>query len=166
MHVNSDDIEWIETNTDEGETTFRRKQLSAAADGEHIGCSLYELPPDKRSWPYHYHEGNDEAIYVLSGTGSVRLKDGTHAVSAGDYVSLPAGEAGAHRVINDSDDDVPLRYLAISTMQDPDVVIYPDMDKVGVYTGTPPGRHEGRKLTKYYPEDADVDYWPDESDPD
>lgn len=129
MHVDSDDIEWIEPNTGEEETTFRRKQLSAAADGEHIGCSLYELPPDKRSWPYHYHEGNDEAIYVLSGTGSVRLKNGTHAVSAGDYV-------------------------------------YPDMNKLGVYTGTPPGRHEGRKLTKYYPEDADVDYWSDESDPD
>ncbi|ERG97512.1 MAG: cupin domain protein, partial [Haloquadratum sp. J07HQX50] len=108
----------------------------------------------------------EEAIYVLSGTGTIRLVDGAHALSAGDYVALPAGEADGHRVINDGGDDVPLRYLAISTMRDPDVVIYPDMDKVGVYTGTPPGRHEGRKLTKYYPEDANVDYWPDESEPD
>ncbi len=159
MHVDSDDIDWNEPDTDERATTFRRKRLSAATDAKDIGCSLYELPPGNRSWPYHYHEANEEAIYVLSGTGTIRLQDSTHALSAGDYVSLPAGETGGHRVINDSDDDITLRYLAISTMQDPDVVIYPDMDKLGVYTGTPPGRHEGRKLTKYYPENADVDYW-------
>ena len=157
MHIDGDDIDW--TESDNGETAFRRKQLAAAADGEDIGCSLYELPPGKRSWPYHYHEGNEEAIYVLTGAGTVRLDDSEHTLSAGDYVALPAGEAGGHRVVNDGDN--PLRYLAISTMRDPDVVVYPDMDKVGVYTGTPPGRHDGRKLTKYYPDDADVDYWPD-----
>jgi len=159
MHVDGDDIDW--TESDHGDTAFRRKQLAAAADGDDIGCSLYELPPGKRSWPYHYHEGNEEAMYVLAGSGTVRLDDGEYVLSAGDYVALPAGAAGGHRVVNDGDD--PLRYLAISTMRDPDVVVYPDMDKVGVYTGTPPGRHEGRKLTKYYPEDADVDYWPEEA---
>ncbi|MFB6142628.1 MAG: cupin domain-containing protein [Halorientalis sp.] len=160
MRVNQADLEW--TETDRGETAFRRKQLAAAAGGEDIGCSLYELPPGMRSWPFHYHEGNEEAIYVLAGTGTVRLADGAEPLEPGDYVALPAGDGGGHRVVNDGDD--PLRYLAVSTMNDPDVVVYPEMEKVGVYTGTPPGRHEGRRLTKYFPADADVEYWPGESD--
>jgi len=156
--VNEDDIDWAET--EHGEVAFQRKQLGERAGGKDVGCSLYEIPPGRRAWPYHYHEANEEAIYVLSGAGTVRLADGEHPLEAGDYVALPTGEEGGHRVINDGDD--PLRYLAISTMVDPDVTIYPDSGKVGTYTGAPPGRRDGRKLTKYYPEDADVDYWRDE----
>jgi uncharacterized cupin superfamily protein len=78
--VNESDLEW--TEADHGETAFRRKQLSAAADGEGIGCSLYELPPGKRSWPYHYHTGNEEAIYVLDGEGTLRLDGERHSLSA------------------------------------------------------------------------------------
>jgi len=153
--VNESDLEWSEE--DHGETAFRRKQLSAAAGGEDIGCSLYEIPPGKRAWPYHYHTGNEEAIYVLDGAGTLRLDGDSHDLAAGDYVACPAGERGGHRVINDG--DAPLRYLAVSTMDDPDVLVYPDSDKVGVYTGSAPGDHEHRDLTKYFPADADVDYW-------
>jgi uncharacterized cupin superfamily protein len=157
--VNESDMDW--STTEEGETAFRRKQLSTAAGGEEIGCSLYELPPGKRSWPYHYHTGNEEAIYVLAGSGTVRLADGEHPLEPGTYVACPTGEDGGHRVVNDG--DAPLRYLAVSTMNDPDVVHYPDTEKVGVYTGSPPGRQDGRRLTKYFPADADVDYWEGEA---
>jgi len=153
--TNESDLDW--TEEDHGETAFRRKQLSDAAGGEDIGTSLYELPPGKRAWPYHYHTGNEEAIYVLAGEGSIRLDGERHPLSAGDYVACPADERGGHRVINDS--DAPLRYLAISTMDDPDVLVYPDSEKIGVYTGSAPGDHENRELTKYFPADADVDYW-------
>jgi uncharacterized cupin superfamily protein len=146
--------------TERGETCFERKRLAAAAGGEAIGCSLYELPAGKRAWPYHYHEGNEEAVFVLSGEGTIRLDGDSRTLREGDYVALPAGEDSAHRVINDSDG--PLRYLVVSTMNDPDVTVYPDSGKVGVYAGAPPGGRGERTVSGYFPRDADVNYWKDE----
>lgn len=173
--VNEAELEW--TETDRGEARFERKQLSEAADGDAIGCSLYELPPGHKSWPYHYHAANEEAIYVLEGTGTIRLAtaddadpddpatdgtvnagaDDTHDVSAGTYVALPADESGGHRVINDSEG--PLRYLVISTMVEPDVTVYPDSGRFGVYVGSPPGGREERSLEGYYDAEDTVGYW-------
>ena len=153
--VNESDLEWSEL--ERGETRFRRKQLGEAADGDRIGCSLYELPDGKRSWPYHYHTGNEEAIYVLEGDGAIRLGGEKHDLEAGDYAALPADESGAHRVINDSEGA--LRYLMFSTMAEPDLTVYPDSGKMGVYAGSPPGGRDERTLEGYYRIDDDVDYW-------
>lgn len=153
--VNESDIEWAEA--DRGDTRFRRKQLAEAAGGERIGCSLYELPAESRSWPYHYHTGNEEAIYVLSGTGVLRHEEKEHDLRAGEYVSLPVGEGGGHRVINDSDE--PLRYLAISTMRDPDVTVYPDADAIGVFAGSPPGGREERIVEGFFERSDAREFW-------
>jgi len=159
MRVNETDLEW--KTVDHGETGFRRKRLAAAAGGERLGCSLYELPPGEQSWPFHYHTGNEEALYVLAGAGQLRTADGVASLDAGDYVALPVGEDGAHRVINDGDE--PVRYLAVSTMREPDVTVYPDSEKIGVYAGSPPGSDDPRTVAGYYRRDDDVDYWLDES---
>jgi uncharacterized cupin superfamily protein len=156
--VNEDDVEWRETRREE--THFRRKKLAAAADGEEIGASLYELPPGASSWPYHYHAGNAEAIYVLGGTGTLRTPDGETRVEPGDYCAFPATPEGAHRLHNDGEE--PLRYLAVSTMRDPDVTVYPDSEKIGVYAGAPPGSEDERVVSGYFRRDDDVDYWVDE----
>lgn len=153
--VTEADIDW--TETEEGETRFRRKQLGEAADGDELGCSLYELPAGAKSWPYHYHAANEEALYVLAGTATLRGDDETVRIEAGEYVSLPADESGAHRVINDGDD--PVRYLVISTMTEPDVTMYPDSGTFGVYVGSPPGGREERSLSGYYDVEETVDYW-------
>lgn len=198
--VNERDVDW--TETEHGSTRFRRKHLSGAADGDGdpgLGCSLYELPPGARSWPYHYHAGNAEAMYVLSGSGRLRVDGEEHPLEAGDYVPFPSGPAGAHQVINDGSagddgpgddrpgadepgrddvgwvgsgsDDVgggmgsdegdgePLRFLLLSEMNDPDVTVYPDSGKFGVYAGSPPGGREERTVEGYYRLGDDVDYW-------
>ncbi|MFB6090349.1 MAG: cupin domain-containing protein [Halobellus sp.] len=158
--VNESDLDWSET---ERETThFRRKELGAETDVDDLGASLYELPPGGSSWPYHFHTGNAEAIYVLAGSGTLRTPDGEEAIGAGDYCDFPASEDGAHRLRNDGDE--PLRFLAVSTMRDPDVTVYPDSGKIGVYAGSPPGGEEDERVVAgYYREDDDVDYWEDES---
>lgn len=153
--VDTEDVEW--TECEKGETHFNRKKLSEAADGERIGCSLYEIPPGRRSWPYHYHTKNEEAIFVLDGTGTLRLGEKQLSISEGEYIALPANEEGAHRVINDSDN--PLRYLMVSTMDEPDVTVYPDSGKFGVYAGSPPGSTEKRTIEGYYQQADAVDYW-------
>ena len=159
--VNEEDLAW--TDVDHGPARFRRKRLaSAARDGDPapddgLGASLYELPAGARAWPYHYHAGNEEALYVLSGAGQVRGTDGVESLDAGDFVVFPTGPEGAHRVVNDGDEV--LRYLAVSTMRDPDVTVYPDADAVGVYAGAPPGGDADRDVSMYVPRSARIDYW-------
>ena len=157
--TNVDDGAW--TTLDEGEMTLRRKQLGAAVDGEQLGCSLYELPAESRAWPYHYHTANEEALFVLSGTGTLRTAGEELALSTGDYVQFPADESGGHRVINDSPGT--LRYLVVSTMIEPDITVYPDSEKFGVYVGGPPGEGGDRTLEGYYRQDSRVDYWTEET---
>ena len=48
----------------------------------------------------------------------------------------PGGPEAAHQLVNTGTED--LVYLAISTLQLPDVVGYPDSGKTGVRTGTGP----------------------------
>ncbi|SEU36571.1 cupin domain-containing protein [Stigmatella erecta] len=89
-----------------------------------------------------YHLANEEAIYVLAGQGSLRLGEETLPLKAGDYVALPAGPGTAHQLFNEGPE--PLRYLALSTMQAPDIVMYPDSRKVGVFGGAAPGETRPR----------------------
>jgi uncharacterized cupin superfamily protein len=153
--VHETELDWAET--DEGDARFRRKQLAQAAGGDALGASLYELPPGEQSWPYHYHTGNEEAIHVLAGEGLLVLDGDEHAVEAGHFAVFPPDESGGHRVVNDADE--PLRYLAVSTMNDPDVTVYPEMDKVGVFAGSPPGGRGERTVHGYFDRDDTVDYW-------
>jgi hypothetical protein len=49
-------------------------------------------------------------------------------------------------------------------MREPDVTVYPDSEKVGVFVGSPPGGRDGRSLQGYYRQADSVDYWEDEDD--
>ncbi|PSQ19065.1 cupin [Halobacteriales archaeon QS_8_69_26] len=149
------DLEW--TEFEHGEARFRRKQLGEAAGGERLGCSLYEMPPGKHGWPYHYHNGNEEALYVLAGEGTLRTPEGEQSVEAGDYAAFPADERGGHALRNDGEDT--LRFLIVSTMDTPDVTVYPDADAFGVYTGSPPGGSDERPVSGYFPNEEGLDYW-------
>lgn len=156
-HVNESEVE-AETVEHGDEVAVRRKKLGAAAGGERLGASLYELPAGKKAWPYHWHTANEEALYVLAGEGSLRYDDETLRLEPGDYVAFPTGREHAHRVVNDSAET--LRYLVVSEMREPDVLGYPDSEKVGVYAGTPPGGDESeRVLSGFFREDDAVDFW-------
>jgi len=155
--VNEADIKW--TDYDHGKRQFRRKQLGSAAGGEELGASLYEVPAGKRLWLRHYHEGNEESIFVLDGTGTLWLgPDGAdHDLEPGDYVALPAGEESAHEIEAGADG---LRLLMHSTMEAPDITVYPDRDMVGLYGGAPPGGdRDSRSLSAYLDRDAEMAYW-------
>ncbi len=159
--VNESNLDWDDLSHGE-HVQMRRKQLGAESGGERLGCSLYELPPGTKSWPYHYHTGNEEAIFVLAGAGLLRTEGGETSLESGDYVAFPVGEEYARRVVNDSDDA--LRYLCVSTMHEPDIAVYPDSEKFGVFAGSAPGDHEERTLSGYFPLDAEVDYWEGEDE--
>ena len=160
--VNESDLEWDEVQNGD-QTLMKRKKLGNAVAGSKLGCSLYEIPAGKRSWPMHYHCANEESIYVLSGEGRLRLRDREVPLRAGDYASFPATPDGAHQIVNDSSE--PLRLLFLSTMLDPDISIYPESNKVGLFAGRAPGgaAKEGvQELNTFLDRDAVVDYWKDE----
>ncbi len=155
--VNESELAWNEHSHGE-KFGYLRKSLSGAAGGENLGCSLYEVPPGRRAWPRHYHLANEEAIYVLEGSGTLRIGDAEVEISAGDYVTLPAGEEGAHQVVNSS--GAVLRYLCFSTMTEPDVMVYPDSNKVGIFGGAAPGGNkEKRTFSRFLRGDAEAEYF-------
>jgi uncharacterized cupin superfamily protein len=86
-----------------------------------------------------------------------RLDGEEHPVEVGDYVPFPRGPAGAHTLYGG--DDEPLRFLLFSEMHEPEVTVYPDSGKLGVYSGSPPGGRSERPIHGYYRFDDDVDYW-------
>ena len=100
-----------------------RQPLAKAAGAQKLGCSLMEVAPGGcTAFPYHAHAANEEAVYVLSGEGLMRMPAGDFSVTAGDYVSFLVGEAHAHQLWN-FHTSLPLRYLCLSTEIDPDVCV-------------------------------------------
>ncbi len=66
----------------------------------------------------------------------MRAPDGEHTLQRGDLVRFPAGADGAHKVMNRSDSSA--RTLMFSNARVPAVSVYPDSDKIGVWSGNEP----------------------------
>jgi len=155
--VHQAEVEWMEFSHGE-RIGFRRKLLAQAAGAEKLGCSLFEVAPGKRAWPFHYHFANEEALYILEGSATLRLGREEHAVGAGDFVNFRASADFAHQLINTG--AAPLRYLCFSTMIGPEVCGYPDSGKLGIIAGRAPGG-SGRvsAMRKCFTEWSEVDYY-------
>lgn len=117
-----------------------------------LGCSLVVLEPGKRAWPFHLHYGQEELFVVLYGQGTLRYEQSQHAIRVGDVIFAPTGEGTAHQIINTSNDQ--LKYLAMSSREDPEVCYYPDSGKYGSYSDG-----SDKALTFIAHHSADVDYW-------
>ena len=141
----------------------RMASFASPLGAEMLGGRLVVVPPGKRAWPFHGHHANEELFVILAGAGRLRYADAEYALRAGDVALCPAeGAASAHQIINDGNAD--LRYLAISTMNEPDVIDYPDNGKFAVMAGAAPGGDKARRLVDHVGRYADaVSYWDDET---
>ena len=128
-------------------------KLAPPIGGTTMAGTLYELPPGNSNCPYHY-ESDEEWLLVLEGTLTVRHPEGTDELGAGDLVCFPAGQDGAHKLTNRGEDVV--KMLIVSTANLPAVAVYPDSDKIGVFT-------EGRRDNVMVRRESDVDYWEGET---
>lgn len=140
---------------------WRAERVARNAGGEHLGASVYELPPGEATFPYHYHFANEELLIVLRGRPHLRSPDGWRQLAEGDAVAFPVGERGAHQVVNRT--DTPVRLLMVSEMVGPDVVVYPDSEKVGAREHAPGSGPGGIRQT--FRSDDQVDYWEGEQPP-
>ena len=97
-----------------------------------LGGSLYELPPGEKTWPYHFEQGCEEWLMVVVGKPTLRSPDGEQQLEPGDFAVFPEGPAGAHQVINGTDE--PVRVVFFSSKSPLAVVHYPDSGKVGIWS--------------------------------
>lgn len=115
----------------EGYEYYRRKFVPFGA-AKNTLVSIYEIPPNKAAYPYHYHHKNEETFYIISGEGILRTPDGERTVKAGDLLFFPRGPEGAHKLTNRSDSEM-LVYIDFDVVHEIDVAVYPDSDKIGVW---------------------------------
>ena len=128
---------------------YFKKDLIKYDEAKWIKLSHYTIPPGKSNYPYHYHAQNEEIFYILSGNGVVKTPKGDISVSAGDVIYFPSNEAGAHKLTNTSNSEM-LIYLDVDTKNQPDVCLYPESNKIGIYS------NEIRQIHKI---DENVDYY-------
>jgi uncharacterized cupin superfamily protein len=131
----------------------RRARIGREVGSALIGCSLWEVPAGEAAYPYHYHYSDEELVIVLAGKPTLRTPDGTRDLDAGEVVRFPLGPDGAHQIINRTAE--PITFLAISSSGRPDIVVYPDSDKVGAGERLP--REDG--AWAFFRRRDEVDYW-------
>jgi uncharacterized cupin superfamily protein len=121
----------------DGENDREGYRHRVAAVGKRLGASLlggslYELPPGEKTWPYRYEIGCEEWVVAVSGRPTLRGPDGERELEPGDVAVFPEGPAGAHQVINRSDE--PCRVLFLSSKAPLAIVHYPESEKVGLWS--------------------------------
>lgn len=137
----------------------KRARIGYELGSETVGVSLWELPPGEAAYPYHFHYSDEEVVIVLAGRPLLRTPEGTRVLEQGEAVRFPLGEEGAHQLYNESAEAV--RFLAVSSHGRPDIVVYPDSDKVGVSERRP----DGSGLRLLFQSGDAVDYWQGEEPP-
>jgi uncharacterized cupin superfamily protein len=121
---------------------------------ERTGTTIYELPPGQALCPYHYELGEEEWLLVLAGRPSVRHVDGCDQLAPWDVVCFPAGPASAHQVRNDATETA--RVLMWSTVVHPTATVYPDSDKIAIWTA-------GKADDVIARRSSSLDYWDGET---
>jgi uncharacterized cupin superfamily protein len=90
--------------------------------------ALERVSKGKTVCPYHSHSAESELYLVVSGKGSIRDKDGTTIVAAGDAFFFGPGEA--HQLANAGEED--FVYYVIADNPRGDSCYYPDSGKFAV----------------------------------
>src|ERR1700689_3157863 len=107
-----------------------RKRLGNAVGLDQFGVNLTTLKPGAASALRHWHEKEDELVFVLEGE-VVLIEDGGEIVlKPGDAAGFKANTPNGHHLINKSDRDAV--YLEIGTRSKYERAEYPDVDLTAV----------------------------------
>ena len=89
-----------------------RRTLQTALDLEHVGLSVYTAEPGEQiPIEYHYHDVQEELLYVVAGTMHVETPDGEHTVEESEvFVAEPKSP---HRAFNKANSEETLRVIAV-----------------------------------------------------
>jgi len=103
-----------------------RKRLGNAVGLDQFGVNLTTLKPGAASSLRHWHEKEDELVFILEGEVILIEDGGETALKPGDAASFKASSPNGHNLVNGSKRDV--LYLEIGTRARYERAEYPDVD--------------------------------------
>lgn len=103
-----------------------RQRLGRAAGLTQFGVNLCTLKPGAASSQRHWHENEDELVYVLAGEVVLCEDGGEIVLKAGDAAGWKAGVDNGHCLVNRSDRDALV--LEVGTRAETERAFYSDID--------------------------------------
>ena len=105
-----------------------RQALGDAGGLTQFGVNLTRLPPGAATAQRHWHEAEDELVFVVSGELALIEEDGETPLRAGEAAAFKAGHADGHHLVNRSAGDAVV--LEIGSRAEVERGHYPDIDLV------------------------------------
>ncbi len=103
-----------------------RKRLGNAAGLDQFGVNLTTLKPGAASALRHWHEREDEFVYMIEGELVLIENEGVTVLRPGDAAGFKANVSNGHHLVNRS--DRPAIYLEIGTRSAHERAYYSDVD--------------------------------------
>jgi uncharacterized cupin superfamily protein len=107
-----------------------RKRLGNAAGLDQFGVNLTTLKPGAASALRHWHEQEDELIFVLEGEVALIEDDGETVLKPGDAAGFKANNPNGHHLVNKSSRNAV--FLEVGTRSKYERAHYPDVDLMAV----------------------------------
>ena len=105
-----------------------RQALGDAVGLTQFGVNLTRLPPGAATAQRHWHEAEDELVFVVSGELVLIEDAGETLLRAGEAAAFKAGHADGHNLVNRSGADAVV--LEIGSRSQDERAHYPDVDLV------------------------------------
>ncbi len=102
------------------------KPLGDAGGLTQFGVKLVRLEPGAASSQRHWHEAEDEFVYMLEGELMLVESNGETPMLPGDAATFPAGVANGHHLVNRSARNS--TFLVVGTRASRERCHYPDID--------------------------------------
>ena len=106
----------------------RRRRLSDAFALSQFGVNQLELAPGVWSSQRHWHERQDEFVYVLEGEVTLVTNEGDTILKPGMFAGFRAGEPNGHHLVNRS--NAMARVLEVGTRTAEETAHYADIDMI------------------------------------
>ncbi|MBZ8133878.1 cupin domain-containing protein [Afifella sp. IM 167] len=110
-----------------------RKKLGDAGGLTQFGVSLCRLESGSASSQRHWHEREEEMVYILDGEVVLVEDEGETILRPGDAAVFKPGVANGHHLVNRSGRDA--LFLEIGTRPQTEVVHYCDIDLLNIDEG-------------------------------
>jgi uncharacterized cupin superfamily protein len=107
-------------------TGRERKRLGNAVGLDQFGVNLTRLQPGAASSQRHWHEKEDELVYVLEGEVVLCEDDGETVLKPGDAAAWKAGVPNGHCLVNRSEYDAV--FIEVGTRAAAERAYYSDID--------------------------------------
>lgn len=102
------------------------RTLGDLAGLTNMGLHVVRIEPGRETTEFHYHDQDEEFVYIIAGQGKSELGEEVFDVGPGDVLLFPKG-GPAHVMRNEGEDD--LVYLMGGTRSPIDVCTYPRLQR-------------------------------------